>query len=97
MSSELLVLLLVKLDASSIGRLIPELVTAIHSADESNLIERRYSCHSGVLRLGLTLETLVFPAKDYQMMVSVAAEEAVGLKVDSLLEGTAETFFLPWV
>ena len=40
---------------------------------------------------------LVFPAKDYQTMVSVAAEEAVRLKVDSLLEGMAETFFLPWV
>ena len=50
LSSELLILLLVKLDASSVGRLIPELVTAIHSADESNLIERRYSCHSGVLK-----------------------------------------------
>ena len=50
LSSELLVLLLVKLDASSIGRLISELVTAIHSADESNLIERWYSYHSDVLK-----------------------------------------------
>ena len=40
---------------------------------------------------------LVFLAKDYQMMVSVAAVEAVGPKVDSLPEETAETFFLPWV
>ena len=40
---------------------------------------------------------LVFLVKDYQMMVSVAAEEAVGPKVDSLLEGMAEAFFLPWV
>ena len=40
---------------------------------------------------------LVFLAKDYQTMVSVAVEEVVGPKVDSLLEGTAETFFLPWV
>ena len=39
----------------------------------------------------------MFPAKDYQTMVSVAAEEVVGPKVDSLLEGMAETFFLPWV
>ena len=39
---------------------------------------------------------LVFPAKDYQTMVFVMAEEVVGSKVDSLLEGTAETFFLPW-
>ena len=37
---------------------------------------------------------LVFLAKNYQMMVSVAAEEAVEPKVDSLLEGMAETFFL---
>ena len=40
---------------------------------------------------------LVFPAKDYQPIVSVVAKEVVGPKVDSLLEGMAETFFLPWV
>ena len=40
---------------------------------------------------------LVFLTKDYQTMVSMAAEEVVGLKVDFLLEGMAETFFLPWV
>ena len=50
LSSELLILLLVKLDASSVGRLISELVTVIHLADESNLIEQRYSYHSGVLK-----------------------------------------------
>ena len=48
--SKPLVPLLVKLDASSIGRLISELITAIHSADESNLIEQWYFCHSGVLK-----------------------------------------------
>ena len=50
LSSELLILLLVKLDTSSVGRLIPKLVTAIHSADKSNLIERQYFCHSSVLK-----------------------------------------------
>ena len=50
LSSELLVLLLVKLDASSVGRLISELVTVIHLADESNLIEQQYFYHLDVLK-----------------------------------------------
>ena len=50
LSSELLVLLLVELDASFVGRLIPKLVIVIHLADKSNLIEQRYSYHLSVLK-----------------------------------------------